>query len=85
VTPETAAQAAQLLRDIEALQSRADAIKTAAENKHFIAGGAIPTDNPDLPLDLPQMTAYESKAIFDAAMAVLSVRLKALTAKLAAM
>jgi hypothetical protein len=85
VTPETAAQAAQLLRDIEALQSRADAIKTAAQNKHFIAGGAIPTDNPELPLDLPQMSADESKVLFDAAMTVLGVRLKAMTAKLASL
>jgi hypothetical protein len=83
MTPEIAAQAAQLLRDIGAMQSKVDAIGAAIENSHFVAGGLLPTDNPELPIDLPPMTADESKAIFTAALGVLSARLKAMTATLA--
>ena len=83
MTPETAAQAAQLLRDIGVLQSKVDVIGAAMENSHFIAGGPLATDNPELLIDLPPMTADESKAIFGAAMNILAVRLKAMTATLA--
>jgi hypothetical protein len=83
MTPETAAQAAQLLRDIGILQGKVDAIGAAMENSHFIAGGLLPTDNPEIPIDLPPMTVDESKAIFGAAMNILGMRLKAMTATLA--
>ncbi len=82
MTPETALQAGQLLRDMTVLQGTMDVIDAAADNGTFLAGGPVPTDDPHRPFDLPMMTPEESKGVFAAMRKVLEARVKLLTAKL---
>jgi hypothetical protein len=85
MTPEAAAKAGEILRDMGVLQGNIASIDAALENSTFLAGGPLPTDNPDDPINLPPLTAEESKAVFGAVHDVLSARLKLLTDALSEM
>ncbi len=85
MTPETATQAVQLLRDIEALKVNVYSVTEAMDSKNFLAGCPMPTDNPTSPIDLPALSVDESRVVLDAVLKVVQTRLTAAQEKLAAL